>query len=64
MVLFLYLYTERPVFAIGPGFAGVINPIVDRVGLLPQSGRDTMMLTMKQKLMQHGTVADHQRRIC
>lgn len=36
MVLFLYLYTERLVFAVGPGFAGVLNSIVDGVGLLPQ----------------------------
>ncbi|KAG8157201.1 hypothetical protein KVR01_012909 [Diaporthe batatas] len=36
MVLFLYLYTENSVFAIGPGFAGVLNSIVDGVGLLPK----------------------------
>lgn len=36
MVLFLYLYTERLVFAVGPGFTGVLNSIVDGVGLLPQ----------------------------
>lgn len=36
LVLFLHLYTEESVFAIGPGFAGVLNSIVDRVGLLPQ----------------------------
>lgn len=35
MVLFLYLYTEKSVFAIGPGFSGALNSIVDRVGLLP-----------------------------
>lgn len=36
MVLLLYLYTERSVFAIGPGFAGVLNSIIDRVGSFPQ----------------------------
>lgn len=36
MVLFLYLYTERLVFAVGRGFAGVLNSIIDGVGLLPQ----------------------------
>ncbi|KUI56182.1 hypothetical protein VP1G_03516 [Cytospora mali] len=36
MVLLLYLYTERLVFAVGPGFTGVLNSIVDGVGLLPQ----------------------------
>lgn len=40
MVLFLYLYTERSVFAIGPGFAGVLNSIVDGVGLLPREWKD------------------------
>lgn len=35
MVLFLYLYTEESVFAIGPGFSGVLNSIVDKVGSLP-----------------------------
>ncbi|KAI3398937.1 hypothetical protein diail_8260 [Diaporthe ilicicola] len=36
MVLFLYLYTERLVFEVGPGFTGVLNSVVGGVGLLPQ----------------------------
>lgn len=36
MVLFLSLYTEKLVFAVGPGFAGVLNSIVDGVGPFPQ----------------------------
>lgn len=49
MVLFLYLYTERLVFATGPGFAGVLNSIVDGVGLLPQEWKGHYQLHDKAK---------------
>lgn len=36
MVLFLHVYTGAPPSQYGPGFAGVLNNIVGRIGTLPQ----------------------------